>query len=126
MKSEVRYFWIIVGTIAMVAGVFIFQQTIVTNAEIDSQLTLAETMNKNLSIWEFKNQKHAPIKVKGLYLTAYSAGNSQKINEIITFISSTEINAVVIDIKDYSGYILYDSQLPFVNNNQIQARRALA
>lgn len=56
-----------------------------------------------------------PIKVKGLYLTAYSAGNQDKINEIISLLDKTELNSVVIDLKDYSGYILYDSALPFVN-----------
>lgn len=53
--------------------------------------------------------------VKGVYLTAYSAGNEKKINQIISLIEKTELNAVVIDIKDYSGLILYDSDLPLVN-----------
>jgi len=52
--------------------------------------------------------------VKGLYLTAYSTGNPKKVDEIIRLIDSTELNAVVIDIKDYTGYVLYDSQVPLV------------
>lgn len=52
--------------------------------------------------------------VKGLYLTAYSANNPKKLNEIIKLIDTTELNAVVIDIKDYTGYVLYDSQVPLV------------
>lgn len=52
--------------------------------------------------------------VKGLYLTAYSAGNPKKVDEIINLIDRTELNAVVIDIKDYTGYVLYDSQVPLV------------
>ena len=60
-----------------------------------------------------------PIKVKGLYLTAYSAGNQDKINEIISLLDKTELNSVVIDLKDYSGYILYDSALPFVNKLEV-------
>jgi tRNA threonylcarbamoyl adenosine modification protein (Sua5/YciO/YrdC/YwlC family) len=39
--------------------------------------------------------------VKGLYLTAYSAGNPRKVDEI--------------DIKDYSGKVLYDSNVPLAN-----------
>ena len=54
--------------------------------------------------------------VKGLYLTAYSAGSSKKINEIINLINKTELNAVVIDIKDYSGKVLYNSQLSMVKS----------
>lgn len=52
--------------------------------------------------------------VKGLYLTAYSAGNHKKLDEIIDLINKTELNAVVIDIKDYSGKVLYNSNLLWV------------
>ncbi len=54
--------------------------------------------------------------VKGIYLTASSASNSKKIDEIIKLIDQTELNAVVIDIKDYTGFILYDSQISEVKN----------
>ena len=57
--------------------------------------------------------------VKGLYLTAYSAGNPAKIDAIIKLIDKTELNAVVIDIKDYSGLIFYSSQVSLVK--QIKA-----
>ncbi len=68
--------------------------------------------------------------VKAVYLTAYSAGNKNKINEIIKLLNKTELNAVVIDIKDYSGKILYDSRLDLVKelkakNNHIGDARAL-
>ena len=53
-----------------------------------------------------------PIYAKGLYLTASSAAQAKKRAEIIRLIGSTELNAVVIDIKDFTGYILYDSSLP--------------
>jgi hypothetical protein len=59
-------------------------------------------------------QKNPLIKVKGIYLTAYSAGSAKKMEEIIALIKRTELNAVVIDIKDYSGLVLYDSQVPMV------------
>ncbi len=57
-----------------------------------------------------------PATIKGLYLTAYSAGNPKKIDEIISLIDKTELNAVVIDIKDYSGLVLYGSKLPVVKD----------
>ncbi len=50
--------------------------------------------------------------VKAVYLTASSANNSAKLDEIIKLINETELNAVVIDIKDYTGYILYNSKVP--------------
>lgn len=61
--------------------------------------------------------------VKGLYLTAYSAGNEKKIDQIIELINATELNAVVIDIKDYSGKILYDSNALLVNELKTEDNR---
>jgi len=52
-----------------------------------------------------------PKYVRGIYLTAYSAGNDTFRKNIIARIESGRINTVVVDIKDYSGYVLYDSQL---------------
>ena len=44
-----------------------------------------------------------PIRVKGVYLSAYVAGNESMVDEIIEKIDQTEINAVVIDVKDDEG-----------------------
>lgn len=52
---------------------------------------------------------------KGVYLTAYSANSPKMVRHIIDLINRTELNAVVVDIKDYSGKVLYDSQVPLVN-----------
>ncbi|MBI4091110.1 MAG: putative glycoside hydrolase [Candidatus Komeilibacteria bacterium] len=60
-------------------------------------------------------KKPEAIVAKGLYLTAFSAANPKKRAEIIDLTKRTELNAVVIDIKDYSGYVLYDSMLPLVD-----------
>ncbi len=67
--------------------------------------------------------KPSQTEVKGLYLTAYSAGSPKKIDEIISLIDKTELNAVVIDIKDYSGKILYDSRIKLVNDLKTDENR---
>lgn len=58
--------------------------------------------------------KAEPRTVKGIYLTAYTAGSTDRMKPIIGLLDSTELNAVVIDIKDYSGKVLYDSSVPLV------------
>ncbi|RQW11344.1 GTP-binding protein [Paenibacillus rhizophilus] len=50
-------------------------------------------------------QPDAP-KVKGVYVTAYSAGGS-RMDTLLNLIDQTELNAMVIDIKDDAGYITY-------------------
>lgn len=67
------------------------------------------------SINFLKKQKSSKKIIKGIYLTAYSASLEKKQDEIIDLIEKTELNAVVIDIKDYTGYVLYDSDIKLVN-----------
>ena len=59
--------------------------------------------------------KPEKLEVKGIYLTAYTASNDTSRQRLIDLIDSTELNAVVIDIKDYTGYVLYDSNLAIVD-----------
>ena len=59
-----------------------------------------------------------PDYVRGIYLTASSAGNDSYRQKLITNLKKGYINSVVIDIKDYSGYILYDTQVAEVNKIQ--------
>ncbi len=84
----------------------ILQSWAAANSEIDpinSSYFGEETISKS--------EKPAKQTVKGVYLTAFSAGSPKKIDEIISLLNKTELNAVIIDIKDYSGYVLYDSQV---------------
>ena len=55
-----------------------------------------------------------PAVVKGIYLTGWTAGSSGRMAQIISMIKSTELNAVVVDIKDYSGYVSYAMDVPDV------------
>jgi hypothetical protein len=62
-----------------------------------------------------KRTKPVEKEIRALYLTSYTASRSDKIDYFIDFINKTELNAVVIDIKDYSGTISYDSNIELVN-----------
>ncbi len=53
----------------------------------------------------------APEIIKAVYLTSWSASIKSNIDYIIELASSTEVNAVVIDVKDFSGYVAYDTKL---------------
>ncbi|MWV43802.1 GTP-binding protein [Paenibacillus sp. HJL G12] len=50
-------------------------------------------------------------KVKGVYVTAYSAGGS-RMTQLLDLLDKTELNAMVIDIKDDAGYITYKTDNP--------------
>lgn len=58
-------------------------------------------------------QPDAPI-VKGIYVTAYSAGGA-RMAQLLELTDQTELNAMVIDVKDDLGYITYPTENTAVN-----------
>lgn len=54
------------------------------------------------------------VKVKGIYLTGWVAGREDRLNQIIDLINRTELNAVVLDIKDDDGFVGYESNVASV------------
>jgi hypothetical protein len=55
-----------------------------------------------------------PVVVRGLYVTRYVAGISSWIDRIVATARAKNLNAVVIDVKDYSGYVAYRTEVPDV------------
>jgi hypothetical protein len=49
------------------------------------------------------------VKVKGIYVTIYSAGG-QRIDQLIEMANKTGINTFVIDVKDDKGYMLFKTE----------------
>lgn len=62
--------------------------------------------------WMEEREKRR-VKARGVYVSGRLAGTA-KMDEIIDLIRRTELNAVVIDVKDDQGSITYDSRLPEV------------
>lgn len=52
-----------------------------------------------------------PQTIKAVYATNWSAGSEAKLKYLINLIKTTELNAVVIDIKDATGYLAYNTEL---------------
>ena len=50
-----------------------------------------------------------PDAVRGIYVTGHSAGGS-RFERLLNLIDSTDLNAMVIDIKDDFGYLTYKPQ----------------
>lgn len=58
--------------------------------------------------------ERTPVKVKGIYVSAYAAGTEAMMDEIIRRIDETELNAVVIDVKDDNGRVTFNMDAPSV------------
>ncbi len=62
-----------------------------------------------------------PEYIRGIYITAYSAGRQDGwIDRLIVKMKKGRINAIVIDIKDYTGKILYDSKITWYEGQTIR------
>lgn len=61
-------------------------------------------------------QRRMPAKqvVKGIYVSAWSAVGS-KLEQLINLVDQTDLNAMVIDVKNDSGQVTYASAVPLVN-----------
>lgn len=56
----------------------------------------------------------APHAVQGIYVTAYVAGTPDWFDALLDFVDRTELNAIVLEVKDAWGAVVYDSQVPLV------------
>ncbi|MEK9175335.1 MAG: putative glycoside hydrolase [Patescibacteria group bacterium] len=57
-----------------------------------------------------------PPTVKAIYMTSWVAGTKDWRTQLADFVSKTELNAIVIDIKDYSGYVAFDTGDEFIKS----------
>ena len=55
-----------------------------------------------------------PEPLKAVYMTSWAAGNARFRKELFDLVDNTEINAVVIDIKDYTGKISFPVEDPLL------------
>lgn len=56
-----------------------------------------------------------PVKAKGIYVSGWVAGTKGKFGRLLKLVNDTELNAMVIDVKEDGGRITYDtSKVPWV------------
>ncbi len=78
------------------------EKTVITKKDRDKLV--------NANIKELvQNRKREPIQMKGVYLPAYVAGNSEKFDLIFDNITNSEINSIIVDMKDEIGRVTFDN-----------------
>lgn len=65
----------------------------------------------------------APHPTKALYISSWAAGTPSFRNHIISLIDTTEINALVVDIKDYTGKISFEVNDPTLHGLNVWEKR---
>ncbi len=64
-----------------------------------------------------------PKPLRGIYMTSWVAGIPSWRNKLIDLADRTEINAVVIDVKDYSGHVSFETGDPFIQKLGVEEHR---
>jgi hypothetical protein len=75
--------------------------------ETIKHVAIPVVVDPNADIAEQKPLANPPHPIKAIYLTAWSAGNFDTVTRALNLIRDTELNAVVIDVKDYTGVVSY-------------------
>jgi hypothetical protein len=114
---DARYLWTLITAAALVTGCSAFLTlgcagtpastgATATSGVSSSQVTTTEAPTTTTSV--------LAQPVKGLYVTAEAAGDSEKLAGLVKIADESEINAFVIDIKDDTGHVTYDADVPSV------------
>ncbi len=56
-----------------------------------------------------------PIHVNAIYATANTASSPELFDPLIKIADTTEVNAMVVDLKDSSGHVFYDTKVPLAH-----------
>lgn len=114
MKLFKRHKVIFFTFVALIIGVFFI---LCNSFNIKGEkLSVVEALPVSADI-NSENQKsffQPPEEVKAIYVTSWSASRNSYIDYLIDIAKNTEINSVVIDIKDWSGYVGYNTSVPEV------------
>ncbi|MHB9148742.1 MAG: putative glycoside hydrolase [Thermoleophilia bacterium] len=63
------------------------------------------------------------VPVKGIYISSWIAGSPELLAKQIALVDRTELNAMVIDVKDATGYISYDSNVALADELDLEEHR---
>lgn len=74
-----------------------------------SMEALRDEENEGIRIEAEPTPEYKTVKVKGIYVTGPTAG-TEKMDELIELVEETELNAMVIDVKNDEGAVTYKMQ----------------
>jgi hypothetical protein len=85
--------------------------------QIESNITTEknEKLLSEESILRQASHINTPDKVKAIYISSWTAGTKKYLDPLVKMIDETELNSIVIDIKDSTGKISFQIDDPVVN-----------
>ncbi|WP_066496538.1 putative glycoside hydrolase [Abyssisolibacter fermentans] len=84
------------------------------SSDLDNSVVDYDYLKQPQVNWEAYKEK---VEVRGIYVTANSLGNKASFDRLLGIVKNTEINAMVIDIKEDLGILAYKPDIEFVKQN---------
>jgi hypothetical protein len=113
LSNPLIIFFFLTVILASSAGIFFDLNQIKDLAVTEKQANPIQSTSTSENDFSKPNFSY-PDTIKAVYATSWSVSKKSYVDYLIELASSTEINAVVIDIKDFSGHVAYDTKLPEV------------
>ncbi|MCK5021981.1 MAG: hypothetical protein KAR54_01900 [Candidatus Pacebacteria bacterium] len=108
IKNKFKILGFITISSVFVVVVFLFFKTSVFDLIIDfSNANIVKSITEK-EIEYRATHITTPDQVKAIYMTSWVAGTINFRNRLIKLIDETEINSIIIDIKDYTGKISFE------------------
>ncbi|MDP2695932.1 MAG: putative glycoside hydrolase [bacterium] len=128
----IRKLWLFIAIpLLLLAGLFLFlgqdraiELALVQDAILPTETTV-EDPNPNNDIGPQLPLANPPEVIKALYATSWSAGSSKKMAYFLDLIANTKANALVIDVKDYTGVVSYHTDIEKVKEYNASEQRIL-
>ncbi len=94
------------------------QDETIANSSTEASSTVPDDMDSYIGDGDYRRDPEAfkDIKAKAVYINGDTAANKTKMERIINMVNETELNALVIDIKE-GGRVHYKSNVPEVVKN---------
>jgi len=105
------------------ADILIIQENPSATTTANTSSTLGDSAHFQVEKNYQEPLQNPPDIIRAVYLTSWSGGSSKRIAQIKKLIKETPLNAVVIDVKDYTGLLAYKSSIPFIKEHNLYENR---
>jgi hypothetical protein len=79
-----------------------------TDVTTDAEET-EESIAPLVDLLAFRDLSYVPV--KGVHVTSYAAGSDKYLTRLLELADTTEVNAFVVDVKDDTGYVAYETDM---------------
>lgn len=93
---------------------------------IPEWLTGAEVLGATETKEAFTQKRPQHAHIRGIYISGWVAGSNSHMNRLLRLVQNTDLNAVVIDVKNDFGQLTYRSSIPAVKEIGADRRPSIA